>query len=284
MENSMEKIYEKDWDGILYPVSDRKDKVVITMSGSEGGLEHAGKLAHFLWENGIPALALGFFKTKHTGKALDRIPLERIRNAVEWLRQRGYQKIGIEGVSKGAEYALAAAISFHEISCVIVKTPSWFYSEGIASGKPSGTSCWSYQGRELPFTPYKTRTFNMLKLMWKAKEYNILEVNTGKTVLPESVIPVERIQAPILMFSTAVDTIWPSKESGEKLESRLRENQFAYPYKHICFEHMSHMMLENCGSQIKWFIRSEKEYPMECAKERKVMGDTCIDWLENVWK
>ena len=35
-------------DGVLYPVAGRKDKVFIVLSGSEGGLEHAGKLAEYL--------------------------------------------------------------------------------------------------------------------------------------------------------------------------------------------------------------------------------------------
>ena len=34
---------------------------------------------------------------------------------------------------------------------------------------------------------------------------------------------------------------------------------------------MSHMILENCGSSIKWFIKSERKFPEECAKERVVM-------------
>lgn len=278
------EVNEKSWDGVLYPVSKEKSKVVITMSGSEGGLEHAGKLAHFLQDNGIPALALGLFKTKHSQRNLTEIPLERIYSAIVWLRKNGYHNIAVEGVSKGAEYALAAAIEFPQLSCVIVKTPSWFYSEGMISKKPSGTSCWSYQGKDLPFTPYKTRKFDMLKMMWKAKKYNILEVNTEKIVLPESIIPIERIKAPILMFSTSVDTIWPSKESCEKLEDRLSKNDFLYPYRHICFEHMSHMMMEYCGSQIKWFIKSEKQYPEECARERKEMGDICVGWIKNTWK
>ncbi len=53
----------------------------------------------------------------------------------------------------------------------------------------------------------------MFGMIWQAKEYNILPVNTGKNVLSESIIPVEKIQAPILMLSTRVDTIWPSAES-----------------------------------------------------------------------
>lgn len=50
------KVNQENWDGILYPVENRKDKVMIVMSGSDGGLEHAGKLSRFLQDNGIPAL------------------------------------------------------------------------------------------------------------------------------------------------------------------------------------------------------------------------------------
>lgn len=148
----------------------------------------------------------------------------------------------------------------------------------------SGTSCWSYQGGELPFTPYKTRQFHMFQMLWKTREFNILEVNTGKKVTEASAIPVEKIHAPILIFSLEKDTLWPSKESGEKLVQRLQEHGFAYPYKHICYEHMGHMMLEHCGSEIKYFIKSERQYPEACAKERQEMVRACVDWIENRWK
>lgn len=270
-------------DGVLYPVAGRKDKAVITLSGSEGGLEHAEKLAKYLQENGIPALALGYFKTKHSVKTLEQVELENIKAAIEWLTKLGYEKIGIEGCSKGAEYAAAAAIAFHELSCVILKTPSWFYSEGMRGTSPSGTSSWSYQGKEIPYTPYKTRKLPVVQEMIKNKEYHILAINTGKKVNPASIIPIEKIEAPILMFSTEVDTIWPSKDSCEKIEERLNSNHFSYPHKHICFEHMSHMMLENCGGAIRYFIKSEKQFPEECARERVVMGQECIKWIEEVW-
>lgn len=270
-------------DGVLYPVAGRKDKVVITMSGSEGGLEHAGKLAKYLQDNGIPALAFGYFKTKHSVKSLNKIELENIKAAIEWLKKQGYEKIGIEGCSKGAEYAAAAAIAYPELSCVILKIPSWFYSEGMDKTVPSGASSWTYEGKELPYTPYKTRKLPVMKEMTKNKEYNILAINTGKKINPDSIIPIEKIQAPVLMFSTEVDTIWPSKESCEKMEERLNASNFSYPHKHICFEHMSHMMLEYCGKGIKYFIKSEKEFPEECARERVIMGQECIKWIEEVW-
>lgn len=278
-----EKVNGENWDGILYEVKDRKDKVMIVMSGSDGGLEHARKLASFLKDEKIPALALGIFKTKHTGKELNKIPIERIKSVINWLKERGYNKIGIEGASKGAEYALAAAIEYPEISCVIVKTPSWYYGEGLKNNQPSGDSSWSINGKAVPFTPYKERKFNILKMLWKAKEYNILSVNLGKDIVLDSIIPVEKIKAPILIMSTKVDTIWPSEESSKKICNRLKENNFSYPYKHISFDYMSHMMLEYCGKEIKYFIKSEKENPKECFKEREIMGKECVKWIEEIW-
>ncbi len=44
------------------------------------------------------------------------------------------------------------------------------------------------------------------------------------------------------------------------------------------------MMLENCGKSIQWFIKSEKQFPEECARERVVMGQECINWIEKVWR
>lgn len=32
------------------------------MSGSDGGLEHAGKMARYLYDNGIPVMALGYIR------------------------------------------------------------------------------------------------------------------------------------------------------------------------------------------------------------------------------
>ena len=77
----------------------------------------------------------------------------------------GYTKIGIEGASKGTELALAVALQYSEISCVILKSPSWYYSEGLINGQPSDDSCWSFQGQALPYTPYKARKFNTLKMI-----------------------------------------------------------------------------------------------------------------------
>ena len=96
-------------DARHYPVAGRRDKVVTTLSGSEGGLWLAKKQARWLQSQGIPALALGYFRTLHTGTALSLVPLEIIEQAIHFLQAQGYARIGILGFSKGAELALVAA-------------------------------------------------------------------------------------------------------------------------------------------------------------------------------
>lgn len=281
-------VLKEGFDGCLFPVPDRQGKVMIVLTGSDGGLKTAKKLAGYYQKNGMPSLALGYFKTKHTGHELSLIPLETIEKAIGWLKKQGYQKIGIDGISKGTEYAMCAAVEFSEISCVILRTPSYFVSEGLRGGQPSGTSCWTFRGKELPYTRYKSRKNPILRMLRKAKEFSLLEINTGKAVNPASIIPIEKIQAPILILSTKADTVWPSAESGEKLSERLQANHFPYPYRHVCFDYVSHLLvpLIHTSAQIplKFYFRSERYYPKQCQADREAMVKEINRWTAQVWK
>ena len=274
---------EYGFDGILYPARDRRDKAIIIVTGSEGGLGHTKKIASWFQQSGVPALAVGYFSTKHTGKYLESVPIEYIDCAVSYLKQQGYRKIGIQGLSKGTEYAVLAAAENPDISCVILKTPSWFVSEGLSKKQPSECSCWSRGGKEIPYTPYKVREFNLLQYMKETGEFNLLKVNSGKDVTEESVLPVEKISGPVLIFTTEADNVWPSKESGEKLMARLETSGFAYPHRCICYQRMCHFMMENANSMTRLISKSEKQYPGECAAERKNMGEETLNWVENIW-
>ena len=154
----MPTVRQNGFEGELYTGDGTKDKVMIVMSGSNGGMGITRREALFYHKNGIPSLALALFKTKQTGEFLDRVPVEYVENSIKWLKEQGYQRIGIDGMSKGSEMALLSASMFSELSCVIARVPSYFVSEGL-SGKgkskgPSGTSCWSYKGKEIPYAPY----------------------------------------------------------------------------------------------------------------------------------
>lgn len=276
-------VVDTNFDGRLYPVSERYDKVVIVLGGSEGGLYLAKKQARWLQAQGMPALAVGYFRTAHTDRTLSLVPLERIEAAITFLQKQGYRRIGVLGISKGAELALVAAAQFSFISCVIAKTPSWYVGEGLAGKAPSGVSSWCYRDVPLAYTPYRLRTFHAVQLILRAGEYHLLPLNTGKRVASASVIPVERIDGPVLVLSTRADTIWPSEVSGNQLTLRLTQSHHPYAFGHICYRHMGHFMLEKPSFIMRLLFRSERRWPQACAHERRQMAATVMDWLEHVW-
>lgn len=281
-------VKENGFEGILYPGDGSKEKVLIVVSGSNGGMKMTAEVAEFYHKNGIPALAVAMFNTKQTIRGLDRVPIEYIESAIKWLKERGYQKIGMDGLSKGSELTLLCASMFSDISCVIVRVPSHFVSEGLAAcgkaKKPSGTSCWSYRGQELPFAPYKTRKINIFKLLMTYKELHLIAINGDKEITGETLIPVENIKAPVLILSAVNDAVWPSYESGKYIEQRLNEHHFPYPHKHIAFQALSHGMLTELNGIYKIMFRTERKNKAQCAKEREELKQELLFWVNGVWK
>ena len=280
-------VQKEGFEAILYPGNGRKDKVMIVMSGSNGGMTLTKQEAEFYHRNGIPSLALALFRTKQTPKELSRVPVEFVEKAAAWLKKLGYKQIGIDGTSKGSEMALIAASLFPELSCVIVRVPSHFVSEGLlGSGKnkaPSGTSCWSYRGEELLYAPYRSHTFNILQMFMREKEMHIIPFNRNKDVTPETLIPIENIKAPVLMLSSKHDEVWPSYESAVYMEKKLIEIGFPYYHKHIAYEHMSHAVLTRLPWIYKMAFKSERRHPKECAKDRDALKEELLDWVNADW-
>lgn len=280
-------VEENGFEGLLFTGNGSREKVVIVMSGSNGGMKLTEQCARFYDRNGIAALAVALFATKETQPCLDRVPVEYVENAIHWLRKLGYAKIGIDAMSKGSELALVCASMFADISCVIARVPSHFVSEGLSgAGKnktPSHTSCWSYKGEELPYAPYRIRTFDIPGLFMKYGELHIISYNADKDILPESIIPVENIKAPVLLLSSRNDTVWPSYDSAVYIENRLNESGFAYVHKHIDFEHMSHAVLTELPLLYKIAFKAERKNPQGCKQDREQLKQELLHWVNEVW-
>ncbi len=281
-------VAKEGFEGIYFEANDKKDKVVIVVSGSNGGMKITKDCAEFYYQNGISALAVALFKTKGTQKDLDRVPIEYIESAIRWLKELGYEKIGMDGTSKGSEIALLSASMFSELTCVIARVPSHFISEGLlVKGKtkmPSGTSCWSYRGEEVPFAPYNSRTFNLPKILLKEKEMHLITINREKTVKEENIIPVEKINGPVLLISAVNDKVWPSYGSGLYLEKRLQEKGFDKPFKHIAYPTMSHAMLTDIHWIYRLAFKTERQNKKQCAVERAQLGKELLNWVNVVWE
>ncbi len=278
-------ISEQGFEGHFYDAGER-DKAVITFSGSEGGSSASDTMAWYYQQHGISALGVTLFAGKETGENLDRVPLEYVENAIAWLKEQGFEKIAVDGISKGSEYALLAASRFDDIRCVVARVPSYFVSEGmIGRSGPSGTSCWSYRGEELNYTPYKIRDFDVFRQLCTYGEFNILAYNTGKDVADESIIPVENIHGPILLISTEADTVWPSAEQAAYIVSYLQEHDFSYEVKSLTYEHVSHFAIPMRSNTwlLKLMFRSERQFPEECAAERMDLSEQAVDFIQNHW-
>ena len=276
---------EQGFEGHYYDAGER-EKAVITFSGSDGGSNGSDTLAWYYKQHGISALGVTLFAGEDTGKNLDRVPLEYVENAIVWLKREGYEKIAVDGLSKGSEYALLAASRFDDITCVVARVPSYFVSEGMIGKKgPSGTSCWSYQGEELAYTPYKVRNFHVIKQLLAHGEFNILAYNAGKDVTEESIIPMENINGPILLISTRADTVWPSAEQAEYIVKYLRSHDFPYEVKSLTYENVSHFALPMRGNAwlVKVLFKSERTEPDACADQRADLSEQAVDFILNHW-
>ena len=274
------------FDGVFYPAT-QQENAVIFVSGSEGGLDTGKKIAAYYQFHGYSALALGLFHTKHTNRSLSKVPLEYMEKAIAWLKKRGYSKIIADGISKGSEYVLYAATVMPEILGVIARVPSYFISEGLVDKTPSGSSSWTYRGKQLPYTPYKVRKISKLKIWMTEKQFSLMSMNENKDVTADSVIPVEKIHGPVLLMSTQADTVWPSAIYMERLTERLSENNFPYAVQTVSFRYISHMLVPILHKQslklIRMLFRSERLHPEECAKERGEMEKATLQFLQKTF-
>jgi uncharacterized protein len=231
------------FDGEFYPpLGPAKKLGVLVLGGSDGGIP--SNRAGFFAENGFPTLALGYFKTRRTPEYLDNIPLEYFNQPIEWLIKNEYVqggKIVVIGQSKGAELALLLASRKPEISGVVAFVPSAVVFQGMPKVFWPPRSSWTSMGKPVPFVP-----FNLANLPDKD---NILAIYRNSLKRQEAVkkalIPVNKINGPVLLFSAADDGIWPSVEMSNMIIQTLKDQKFGYPYEHITYENAGHTMMES---------------------------------------
>ena len=99
--------------------------VVIVLSGSGGGFDL--DKAAVLSRHGLATLALAYFGIAPLPTWLHRIPLEYFEAALTWLCAQpeiDSERVGILGVSRGAELALLLGSTFPQIRAIVAYAPS----------------------------------------------------------------------------------------------------------------------------------------------------------------
>lgn len=281
----MQPIFNRGFHGIFYPTS-TKDKAMIIISGSDGGIKWAQNIAEIFSSKEITSLAVAYWGIEGTPKKLSLVPIETIQSAVYWLYEQGYKKIGIYGVSKGAELALISASYIPQIEFVIAVSPSCCIFEGIAKPKYSGTSSWTWKGKPLPYVSFKNISVNPMKNLITNHEFGF--VNQYLKVLKtekneENTIKVEDINGPILLLSAKEDAQWPSAKMGNMICDRLKEKGFQFPFHHEIFYPASHVLnpveTKKGRKLLRLAYKMERKHQKECDTARQRALQMSLDWI-----
>ena len=226
--------------------------VVIVLSGSGGGLDL--DKAAVLSRHGFATLALAYFGVPPLPEWLHRIPLDYFEAALAWLAAQpgiDMQRIGILGVSRGAELALLLASRLPQIRAVVAYAPSSVaWSSG---GRDNSTGeiipCWTWRGEPITFAPLPLRNFMlrsaipvvalrrpvMFRTLFRAGLRN-------KVAVASAAIPVEQIAGPILLVSSGDDHVWPAAEMSEQIVTRLKHHGFRHQVDHLHYPRAGHML------------------------------------------
>ena len=164
----------------------------------------------------------------------------------------GYEKVGLWGISKGAELALTAGSLLPGlVNAVVAVAPISTVCQGFT--KKYGIrllpgSSWIFHGEELPYTSFGLKKFplgHVLKKSLAARELTMydLYLSVVQEPNPAAIIQAEKITGPVLLISSRMDTMWTSELAAEQIMNRLRQHDFPYPYRHLSYDYGGHLFV-----------------------------------------
>ena len=241
-----EVIASGDVVGVLYYPSDvDAPPPVILVTGSDGGAYE--RAAALLASHGFAALALAHFNYEGRPDSLSHIPLEYFESALDLMTERfDRKKAALVGESRGGEGVLLVASYFPEkVSAVVSGVPMNIVSGGCCTPEAISQPAWTLEGEPIPPANYDINEGQSLKDFeasgtdFRGAVLNVA-VAAHKTGVGE--IPVEQIEAPVLLVGGDADEIWPSAIGVEFILKRLAANDFSYPVDYLNISGAGHLL------------------------------------------
>lgn len=239
--------------GRLYiPPGTERRPVVIVLGGSGGGYDL--DKAALLSRHGFATLALAYFGVPPLPQWLHRVPLEYFERAIAWLcaqKEVDAGRVGVLGVSRGAELALLAASRFPQIRAVAAYAPSAVAWSSGGRDKSTGETipCWTWNGEAIPFAPLPLRKFIVrsaipVGLLRRAVKFRNLfrSALRNREAVVQAMIPAEKVRGPILLISGGDDGVWPAAAMAEMIVARLRACGFSYAVEHVNYPLAGHSL------------------------------------------
>jgi len=200
---------------------------VLVLSGSSGRVEV--ERARLFAREGMTAVPLQWFGEPGQSPGICEIPLETFTDAIDRLRSDGAERIGMVGVSKGAEAAMLTAVHDPRVDVVVALSPTsrvWCnVGPGLDGVERPYRSCWTWRGRALPFvpmddswTPAETDGGGPVAVRgWYERSER-----TFADRLAAAAIPVERARSELVLVAGGDDAMWPSLPYAGQLAERRR--------------------------------------------------------------
>ncbi len=223
--------------------------VVITLSGSGGGLSEGG--AALYASHGYAGFALAYFNYEDLPNDLIEIPLEYFETAIRWLQRQPRldgDRIAVSGASRGGELVLLLGATFPAVKAVIAYVPSGVVHGGIGrSGVRGASPAWTFHGEAIPYLQPRAEKLSPEPPPPPQGEPialtpRFLRFLEDEEAAERAEIPVERINGPVLLISGKDDAMWPSERLAEIARRRLEEHHFPNPYRHLAYDGAGHMI------------------------------------------
>jgi len=281
-------------------------KAVILMLGDSSVDYMASCGAKWMIANGSHALCMSADKKDY---GHHNYPLERFGKAIDFLRSKGIEKIGIAGASTTGMLALVAASFYPEITLTIAMSPSDFVMEGFyrdgrdgAAERPGDNeSSVSWQGEPLPYLPFAYRHPEYWQKIQEESKAGGDRVASRKMfdeserrhpVQEEERIKVENIHGKIIFIGAEDDVLWDTCKYIRRMEKRLSELPHECIWESFLYKHGTHfvfpesmlrsMLPLGSGLLVKLMFRAAKEYSREC-KETRVDIDRRLKKVLKEW-
>ena len=224
---------------------------VLRIGGGEGGISITD--AETIAAKGYAVFALAYFGMEGLPADLEEVPLEYFGKAIAWMKRSpdiDASRLAVVGISRGSTLALLLPTIYPDFLAVIAIAPSHvtWQSTYIDWDRYAEKSSYTWQGKPLPYVPYDFS--NKAAMVGcdetgacaKMYEHSLMQSDRVKDAL----IPVERIGAPVLLFSGKADSMWPSTAMGDLIMQRLDERRFPYEHRHVSYENAGHCGLNRC--------------------------------------
>ena len=235
---SRQEVREQGLVGTLFlPAGPGPHPAVMILNGSGGGINEPR--AALYASHGYAAFALAYFKAPGLSDYISNTPLEYFEKGLDWLRATVKPLgdfVAVSGQSRGGELVLLLGATFpQKVSAVLAYVPSALVHSGQnacdpAIGREGPT--WLLDGKPLTHQWENNRHASWAPFDDGAPPHrHVLAMLTAlqdKEAVAKARIPVEHIDAPVLLLSATDDGSWPSSIYSKMVSDKLDE--VAHPH------------------------------------------------------